>query len=245
MAHKTLIGGTAYEISGGKTLIGGTAYSIAKGKTLVGGTAYEVGFAEEVTVTLDRSCGGLSGTIKVTINGKTYSGGMMNTSVVKVNVPIGTKVQVSITPSGSKGYLTINGTTVAECYSGAEITHEYTVSGNVSMRYLGTELTITEIPQGHAVVAFAYNGLSDACYVTINGTKYCSSTVLTVPSGTVITCFTMLNSTDNYGEILVNDYVVAHDLNGNGVEYQYTVNRDISIVFSSNKGGGNISIDEI
>lgn len=44
MAHKTLIGGTAYEISGGKTLVGGTAYSIDKGKTLVGGTAYEIGF---------------------------------------------------------------------------------------------------------------------------------------------------------------------------------------------------------
>lgn len=44
MAHKTLIGGTAYEISGGKTLVDGTAYSIKNGKTLVGGTAYEVGF---------------------------------------------------------------------------------------------------------------------------------------------------------------------------------------------------------
>lgn len=45
MAHKTLIGGTAYEIGGGRTLVNGTGYSIDKGKTLVGGTAYEVGFA--------------------------------------------------------------------------------------------------------------------------------------------------------------------------------------------------------
>ena len=44
MAHKTLIGGTAYEISGGRTLINGTAYSIAGGKTLVGGTAYGISF---------------------------------------------------------------------------------------------------------------------------------------------------------------------------------------------------------
>ena len=44
MAHKTLINGTAYEISGGRTLVNGTGYSIDKGKTLVGGTAYEVGF---------------------------------------------------------------------------------------------------------------------------------------------------------------------------------------------------------
>lgn len=44
MAHKTLVGGTSYEISGGKTLVDGTAYSISGGKTLVGGTAYEIGF---------------------------------------------------------------------------------------------------------------------------------------------------------------------------------------------------------
>ena len=44
MAHKTLINGTSYEISGGRTLVNGTGYSIDKGKTLVGGTAYEVGF---------------------------------------------------------------------------------------------------------------------------------------------------------------------------------------------------------
>ena len=44
MAHKTLIGGTAYEITGGNTIVNGTAYSIKNGKTLVNGTAYEVEF---------------------------------------------------------------------------------------------------------------------------------------------------------------------------------------------------------
>lgn len=48
MAHKTLIGGTSYEISGGKTLVGGTAYSISGGKTLVGGTAYGIGFGTPI-----------------------------------------------------------------------------------------------------------------------------------------------------------------------------------------------------
>ena len=50
MAHKTLIDGTAYEISGGKALVDGTAYSIKNGKTLVGGTAYEVDFQSFVPV---------------------------------------------------------------------------------------------------------------------------------------------------------------------------------------------------
>lgn len=53
MAHKTLIGGTAYEISGGKTLIDGTGYSIDNGKALADGTAYEVGFGVAYEVLLD------------------------------------------------------------------------------------------------------------------------------------------------------------------------------------------------
>lgn len=42
MAHKTLIGGTTYDITGGKAMVSGTAYSIAGGKTMVSGTAYDI-----------------------------------------------------------------------------------------------------------------------------------------------------------------------------------------------------------
>ena len=45
MAHKTLIGGTAYNISGGKSLVSGTSYNIKGGKTLVGGTGYSISFS--------------------------------------------------------------------------------------------------------------------------------------------------------------------------------------------------------
>lgn len=48
MAHKTLIGGTAYALKGGRDLIGGTGYSIKSGKTLIGGTAYDIQFAVKV-----------------------------------------------------------------------------------------------------------------------------------------------------------------------------------------------------
>lgn len=44
MAHKTLIGGTAYEVSGGRTLVAGTEYNILKGRTFVGGTEYDIVF---------------------------------------------------------------------------------------------------------------------------------------------------------------------------------------------------------
>lgn len=45
MAHKTLISGTAYSVTGGRELIGGTDYSIKKGRTLIGGAGYDITFA--------------------------------------------------------------------------------------------------------------------------------------------------------------------------------------------------------
>lgn len=48
MAHKSLVGGTAYEITGGNTKVGGTNYSIKKGRTLVGGTGYDISFGMQI-----------------------------------------------------------------------------------------------------------------------------------------------------------------------------------------------------
>ena len=44
MAHKELIGGTAYDTKGGRCLVNGTGYSIKKGRTLIGGTGYDINF---------------------------------------------------------------------------------------------------------------------------------------------------------------------------------------------------------
>lgn len=44
MAHKTLIGGTAYNIIGGRSMVNGTGYSIASGRTLINGTGYNINF---------------------------------------------------------------------------------------------------------------------------------------------------------------------------------------------------------
>ena len=49
MAHKTLVGGTAYGITGGKCLVGGTAYSISKGRTFIGGTGYDISFGKPLS----------------------------------------------------------------------------------------------------------------------------------------------------------------------------------------------------
>lgn len=118
MAHKTLIGGTAYEISGGKTLVSGTAYSIDMGKTLVGGTTYEVGFAEPVTITLKRSqyYGGDVVHAWIVVNGQTY---YAEETPSEISVKAGTTITCCATTG-----VQVNGQYVS--YGN----YEYTVSSN-------------------------------------------------------------------------------------------------------------------
>ena len=68
MAHKTLIGGTVYEIKGGRDLIGGTGYSEKKGRVLVNGTGYDIPFSSGIPIgTLP-----VGSTVKIGVNGKSY-----------------------------------------------------------------------------------------------------------------------------------------------------------------------------
>ena len=48
MAHKTLISGTAYSVTGGRDLIGGTGYAKKKGRVLVDGTGYNIPFSSGI-----------------------------------------------------------------------------------------------------------------------------------------------------------------------------------------------------
>lgn len=48
MAHKTLISGTAYSVTGGRELIDGTGYGCKAGKPLIGGTAFTVPFSKGI-----------------------------------------------------------------------------------------------------------------------------------------------------------------------------------------------------
>lgn len=44
MAHRVMIGGTAYEVKGGSVMVDGTVYQLTKGQTLIDGTGYEISF---------------------------------------------------------------------------------------------------------------------------------------------------------------------------------------------------------
>ena len=46
MAGKTLIGGTAYKITGGKAMINGASHKVTGGKAMTGGTVYSIKFSK-------------------------------------------------------------------------------------------------------------------------------------------------------------------------------------------------------
>lgn len=50
MAHKVMIGGTAYEVKGGSVMVDGTAYQLTKGRTLIDGTGYDIVFGRTMTL---------------------------------------------------------------------------------------------------------------------------------------------------------------------------------------------------
>lgn len=68
MAHKTLIGGTAYDVKGGRDLIGGTGYAKKNGKALINGTAYSIKFGESLTWTIKKESATVRDSLDVYVN---------------------------------------------------------------------------------------------------------------------------------------------------------------------------------
>ena len=116
MAHKTLIGGTAYEVSGGKTLIGGTAY--------------EVGFGKMVTITIVNGNATNPDKAYISIDGQVYDGSTEHT----ITVPVGTIVKCY-----ASNNVQLNGNLVG---STAQVTYEHEITTNtefeiISNSYVG------------------------------------------------------------------------------------------------------------
>lgn len=146
MASKTLIGGTAYEISGGKTLVNGTAYEIKNGKTLVGGTAYKVEFTKYATITINGGSNGIYSFAEVSIDGFKYGGKYWTGSNfiavcdnVQVTVPVGTVITCSLRAHyGDAARVKVNNNTVYS-FAGENTTtfeggsYKYTVVSNANI----------------------------------------------------------------------------------------------------------------
>lgn len=128
MAHKTLISGTAYSVTGGRELIGGTGYDCKAGKTLIGGTAYEIKFKpSEYTITLTGSGG------KITYNGVEQNGTF--TVTAGDSVTIKARAEDYVNSSQVTATISLNGKVVATKTNGviAEVTYIYTPSANATI----------------------------------------------------------------------------------------------------------------
>ncbi len=147
MAHKTLINGTAYEISGGRTLVNGTAYSIDKGKTLVGGTVYEVGFGPAMcTITITRDYDGANSASVSTgeypniityADGGAYRNGDNRgtwASPATIELPVGTRILIESEYEEAYVRFIVNGVIV---YDGLTVTdyvwYEHIVTKNTTV----------------------------------------------------------------------------------------------------------------
>lgn len=96
MAHKTKVGGTAYNTKGGKCLVGGTAYSIKKGRTMVGGTGYDVSFFS-FSVVVDITA--IISVASVTIRGTKYTAvtsgiGAVNGDIITIANTTGDRIYI-------------------------------------------------------------------------------------------------------------------------------------------------------
>ena len=168
MAHKTLIGGTAYEISGGKTLVNGTAYTIKKGKTLINGTAYGINFDPEISIVVNAKKWGdglFSSAGTVTINGTKYSSSSSNTTLT---LPVGTVISCGFGAQALKGasaaptgMVKVNGAVVAQvtvtidpnkALSTANKTYDYVVSRNATIELTGEVHSSDASASGNVII---------------------------------------------------------------------------------------------
>lgn len=241
MVSKTLIGGTAYDISGGNTLVNGTSYSVKKGKTLIDETVYNIYFDDFFdlgTVTTSKTgmfnAGPFSGVTALPFEDMSRCNCLLiNGELHEVDYSTNTLDSTIYHRYASKGFMgiptenapymvqfTVTNDSVTALlmsyYEGA-----YDVSLGISNKF--------EIPKYATITITGYGG-GDA-KVTINGTTYSSPTTLTVRVGTTISCEVDTNYPDGnkYAYIYLNGSTVHK---GEGT-YGYTVVRDATITLFS------------
>lgn len=130
MAHKTLIGGTAYTIKGGKDLIDGTSYAKKQGKALVAGTAQTIAFSKKIKVTITGT--GSNALAYATYNGTKYI------SATTFEADVGEIITLSARSRYGAKPVTVEGTKFMSPYeytlhADVEIALDVTTSGSGSV----------------------------------------------------------------------------------------------------------------
>lgn len=139
MAHYTRIGGTNYEITGGKTRIGGTNYSISGGRTRVGGTNYDISFQNEIVITITGDEGEVP-YCYITINGINYTTGEIT---IEKNVSI---VLHCYAGRNFGGTITLNGELLYKVPSAGVGSYNYVPNANC--KNVNIEFSILRAPFG-------------------------------------------------------------------------------------------------
>ena len=130
MAHKTLIGGTAYTIKGGKDLIGGTSYAKKQGKALVAGTAQTIAFSKKIKVTI-------TGTGNTSLAYVTYKG-TKYVSATTLEADVGETITLSASSTQGTAKVTVEGKSY-------QSPHEYTLYADVNIALALKKLGMTMI----------------------------------------------------------------------------------------------------
>lgn len=149
---KTLINGTAHDITQGKTLINGVAYTITQGKTLVDGVAYDIGGSQAIAVTItgegsDTGCWVAFNQLDEPIFEEQYW-----TAATGIEVEAGYRCWFMIQGGRSPyvGYVYVDGETIASVTSSAGELFKWevpegiaTITINLAKRKVGSGNTIT------------------------------------------------------------------------------------------------------
>lgn len=162
MAHKVIIGGTAYEVDGGADLVGGTVYKKDHGKVIVGGTAYEVGFEKTAIVRLMSNTFAEGDYAEASVFYRTPDGGTDYLSTAgEYELPIGTIITCSLLWNGKdRANLIVyfNNSVINSSESNAY--YQYTLNQNIAIMpvnnyYNGGYIYISEVPE-NPVVFYLY-----------------------------------------------------------------------------------------
>lgn len=137
MSHFVNIGGTEYEVIGGRTLVDGTEREILLGKTLIDGTECDIPFKIKVTINFDSSTTSGHGYIKV--DGQTYNFDDQSDGSLTVRVPYGSEIYayVGYNTYGSS-YIYHNGTMVAGQGIGAypyELSYSFNATSDIDITF--------------------------------------------------------------------------------------------------------------
>lgn len=128
MAHKTLIGGTAYTIKGGNDLIDGTSYAKKQGRTLADGTGYDIAIKAK-TMTIQ-----LTGSMRANIAQATYDG-TVHIYNATIEVTSGTPVIIKVGSTRgtyNKSTVSINGVVV---FTGDRKEYSYYPKANATINF--------------------------------------------------------------------------------------------------------------